>query len=233
MRSLGQLSAGMIHEINNPLNFAATGIYTLRNQAKHLSEPQRPEYLDTLSDVEEGVKRVKDLVSKMREFSHSGGGEAECVDVADIVESALRFLSHEWRGKVDVQRQIPAGQTIWANKNRTVQVVLNLVQNSLDSVTKKNFQDETPAVQIVGRLEGGQSFLSIRDNGGGINPEHLDKIFDPFFTTKDVGEGMGLGLSICYRIVQDCGGRICVKSDPGKSCEFTLEFSADQPVVST
>ena len=70
----------------------------------------------------------------------------------------------------------------------------------------------------------GSSILSVRDNGTGIDPKHLDKIFDPFFTTKDVGEGMGLGLSICYSIVQEYGGKISVKTEPGKFCEFTLEF---------
>ena len=73
-------------------------------------------------------------------------------------------------------------------------------------------------------LRTGRSILSVRDNGTGIDPKHLDKIFDPFFTTKDVGEGMGLGLSICYRIVQEYGGKISVKTEPGKFCEFTLEF---------
>ena len=74
--------------------------------------------------------------------------------------------------------------------------------------------------------ESRKSILVVRDNGSGIDKEHLDKIFDPFFTTKDVGEGMGLGLAICYRIVQDCDGRIGVRTEPGKFCEFTLEFPA-------
>ena len=76
-------------------------------------------------------------------------------------------------------------------------------------------------------MESGRSWLSIRDNGEGIDTKHLDKIFDPFFTTKDVGEGMGLGLSICHRIVQDYNGRIAVRSEHGKFCEFTLEFPAE------
>jgi len=75
-------------------------------------------------------------------------------------------------------------------------------------------------------LEADKSILTVRDNGTGIKAEHLDKIFDPFFTTKDVGEGMGLGLSICYRIVQECEGHIAVRTEPGKFCEFALEFPA-------
>jgi two-component system sensor histidine kinase PhcS len=104
--------------------------------------------------------------------------------------------------------------------------VVNLLQNSLDAVRRKTFTDEKPTVSVEGRVEPGKSLLVIRDNGGGIAAEHLDKIFDPFFTTKDVGEGMGLGLAICYRIVQEYDGRISVRTERGKFCEFTLEFPA-------
>ena len=87
-------------------------------------------------------------------------------------------------------------------------MIVNLLQNSLDALKIKSFAPgEKPAIWIEGRVENGKSFLSVRDNGTGITPKHLDKIFDPFFTTKDVGEGMGLGLSICYSIVQEYGGK--------------------------
>ena len=103
--------------------------------------------------------------------------------------------------------------------------MVNLLQNSLDALKTKSFATgEKPVIWIEGRVEKGQSILSIRDNGTGIDAKHLDKIFDPFFTTKDVGEGMGLGLSICYSIVQEYGGKISVKTEPGKFCEFMLEF---------
>ena len=82
-------------------------------------------------------------------------------------------------------------------------------------------------IWIEGRVENERSILSLRDNGPGIDAKHLGKIFDPFFTTKEVGKGMGLGLSICYRIVQGYGGKISVKSEPGKFCEFTLEFPVE------
>ena len=101
----------------------------------------------------------------------------------------------------------------------------NLLQNSLDAMKQKTFADgEKPTIWLESRVENGRSILSVRDNGSGIGAEHLDKIFDPFFTTKDVGEGMGLGLSICYRIVREYEGRISVKTESGKFCEFTLEF---------
>jgi len=116
-------------------------------------------------------------------------------------------------------------QTVWANKNKLIHVFTNLLQNSLDALKTKEFKDgEKPKITIDGSMSDGRSVLRVRDNGPGIDQQHLDKIFDPFFTTKDVGEGMGLGLSICYRIVQECDGRISVKTEVGKYCEFALEF---------
>lgn len=224
MASLGVMSAGIIHEINNPLNYAATGLYTLRQKGKYIAADQQADFEDILKDVEDGVTRVKTIVSDLRTFSHPETESRDPVLVADVVESALRFLSSEWRDKVNIQQNLESQQTILANHNKLVHVVLNLLQNSLDALSGKKFQNEPATIWIEGRVENGLSRLVIRDNGPGIASEHLDKIFDPFFTTKDVGEGMGLGLSICYRIVQDYDGRIAVRTEPGKFCEFALEF---------
>jgi two-component system sensor histidine kinase PhcS len=226
LASLGRMSAGIIHEINNPLNFAITGLFTLRNKGKYLAPEQQEDYTEILNDVEEGVKRVKTIVSDLQMFTHPETESRDQVAVAEVVASALRFLSNEWRDKVQIDQQIAGQQTIWVNKNKLIHLVTNLLQNSLDALRTKSFQDEKPTIRIEGRVENGSSILSVRDNGSGIAPAVVDKIFDPFFTTKDVGEGMGLGLSICYRIVQEAGGKISVKTEPGKFCEFTLEFPA-------
>ncbi len=227
LASLGRMSAGIIHEINNPLNFATTGLYTLRNKGKYLAPEQQEEYAEVLKDVEEGIRRVKTIVSDLRSFSHSENEQIDQVDVCELVTCALRFLSHEYRDKIQIEQKVSETQTIWANKNKLIQVCVNLLQNSIDALkTKPAMDGEKPTIWIEGREEAGKSSLVIRDNGEGIEPQNLDKIFDPFFTTKDVGEGMGLGLSICYRIVQECDGRILVKSERGQFCEFTLEFPA-------
>ena len=226
LASLGRMSAGIIHEINNPLNFATTGLFTLRNKAKLLAPEEQAEYADILKDVEEGIKRVKNIVSDLRMFTHPNAEQIEQVEVGEVVALALRFLSNEWRDKVQVEQKLPDDQTVSANKNKLIHVCVNLLQNSLDALKRKSFNGEQPTIWIEGRMDNGKSLLAIRDNGMGIEPKHIDKIFDPFFTTKDVGEGMGLGLSICYRIVQEYDGRIAVRSEPGKFCEFTLEFPA-------
>ena len=226
LASLGRLSAGIIHEINNPLNFATTGLFTLRNKGKYLAPEQQEEYADTLKDVEEGIKRVKTIVSDLRTFTHPETESRDQVDVPEVVASALRFLSAEWKDKVRIEQKLAEHQTVWANKNMLIQALLNFLQNSIDALKAKSFEKEQPTIWIEGRLERDKSLLVVRDNGTGIGEEHLNKIFDPFYTTKDVGKGMGLGLAICHRIVQDCEGRISVRTEPGKFCEFTLEFPA-------
>ena len=226
MASLGRMSAGIIHEINNPLNFATTGLFTLRNKGKYLAADQQEEYQEILKDVEDGIKRVKNIVSDLRMFSHPDTESRDQVEVAEVVGSALRFLSNEWKDKVQLEQHLAEHQTIWANKNKLIHVLVNLLQNSLDAMKAKSFDGDKPTIWIESRLEPGKSILTVRDNGSGISSENLDKIFDPFFTTKDVGEGMGLGLSICYRIVQECEGHIAVRTEPGKFCEFALEFPA-------
>ena len=228
LASLGRMSAGIIHEINNPLNFATTGLFTLRNKGKFLVEEERAEYAEILEDVEEGIKRVRNIVSDLRAFTHPDVVQLDHVEVDQIVASALRFLSNEWKEQVEIVQDLPANQTIWANQSKLTQVVVNLLQNSLDTLKTKSFAEGKPTIWIEGRADAAQSSLIIRDNGEGIDPLVMGKIFDPFFTTKDVGRGMGLGLSICYRIVQDFEGRISVRSEPGKFCEFKLEFPSRQ-----
>ncbi len=227
MASLGRMSAGIIHEINNPLNFATTSLFTLRKKAKHIAPEQKADYEDILKDVEDGISRVKNIVSDLRMFTHPSTEELDNVDASEAVASALRFLSNELKDKVIIEQKLPEHQTVHANKNKLIHVFVNLIQNSLDALRSKPFNNgEKPTIWIEGRVENGASCLIVRDNGTGIAEEHRDKIFDPFFTTKDVGEGMGLGLSICYRIIQESQGKIAVRTEVGKFCEFTLEFPA-------
>ena len=225
MASLGRMSAGIIHEINNPLNFATTGLFTLRKKAKHVAPEQQEEYNDILKDVEEGVSRVKNIVSDLRMFTHPNTDNLDQVDVNEVVTSALRFLSNEMKDKVVIEQKLAEGQIVQANKNKLIHVFVNLFQNSLDALKSKPFNNgERPTIWIESVESGDKVALLVRDNGPGITSEHMDKIFDPFYTTKDVGEGMGLGLSICYRIMQEAKGRITVRTELGKLCEFKLEF---------
>ena len=231
LASLGRMSAGIIHEINNPLNFATTGLFALRNKCKQLGAEERRQYEEILGDVEEGIKRVRNIVSDLRMFSHPGAGLAEPVNVPEAVNTSLRFLAGEWKEKVKIEQDLAPDQIVMADRNKLIHVLVNLLQNSLDAMHKKRFENDEPTIWVQGRTAGDRGFITLRDNGPGIEQKNLNKIFDPFFTTKDVGEGMGLGLSICHRIVQNYGGRISVKTEPGEFCEFTLDFPLKtQPV---
>jgi signal transduction histidine kinase len=224
LASLGRMSAGIIHEINNPLNFAKTGLFTLKSMVTSLVREDTAEFLDVLRDMEGGINRIIHIVSDLRTFTRPDVGLLETVSVLIVVESALRFLSHEWRDKVRIEKNIPQTLTIQANRNQATQVLVNLLQNALDALRNKTFVDAKPTIWL-GAVQGhSDTVITVHDNGEGIAPENLPKIFDPFFTTKDVGAGMGLGLSISYRIMQQHGGRIDVSSEPGEYSEFKLFF---------
>src|SRR6266850_5011455 len=225
LASLGRMSAGIIHEINNPLNFAKTALYVLRIMTESLSANEKKEFGEVLEDMGEGINRISSIVSDLRTFTQPHLSQLEKVSVSEVVNSALRLLSNEWENKVRVEKEIPEHQMIWANRNQITQVMVNLLQNALHALEKKHCSESGAIIWIRGIDENGESLIIVRDNGEGITSENLQKIFDPFFTTKDVGEGMGLGLSICYRIMKQHGGRIQVESERGTYAEFTLHFS--------
>jgi C4-dicarboxylate-specific signal transduction histidine kinase len=224
LASLGRLSAGLIHEINNPLNYAKTNLYALKEHGRHLAAERQTEYGEILKDIEDGINRVHTIVGDLRSFTHPRADQFGPVEVEKVVTLALRFLSHELADGIKVEVAIPPDQVVRGNQNLIVQILINLLQNSVDAMKEKTYSEGGPVLRVEGRREGRREVLSIRDNGMGVSPEILGKIFDPFFTTKDVGQGMGLGLAICHRIMQDHGGTISVKSEPGKFCEFALEF---------
>jgi signal transduction histidine kinase len=224
MASLGRMSAGIIHEINNPLNYAKTGLFTLRKKSKHVPSDQQEDFAEVLKDIEDGVDRVKDIVSDLRTFTHPREDKLDEVEVGKPVAAALRFLSGEWKDKVPVHQQFNAHQIIMGNESTLLQLLTNLFQNALDALKSRGERPDEAAIWIEDKLTEHTYSLIIRDSGSGIPSHVLDKIFDPFFTTKDVGQGMGLGLSICYRIMQQHEGRINVRTEPGKFTEFTLEF---------
>jgi two-component system sensor histidine kinase PhcS len=224
--SLGRLSAGIIHEINNPLNFAATGLYVLKSQGQRMAAEEPKEFDEVVRDVEEGLQRVKNIVSDLRSFTHPDAQQQEVVKISEVITSSLRLLSNEWKEKVQIDQAVPTDLVCRANKNKLTQVFVNLIQNSLDALKNKPVGPEPPIIRISGHQEDGKVFVSVRDNGEGIDPQNLSKVFDPFFTTRDVGQGMGMGLSICYRIIQELQGSISVASERGKYCEFTIELPA-------
>lgn len=224
MASLGRLSAGIMHEMNNPLNYIKTGLHVLKSKEKLLPESDRPEFNEIVRDIEEGITRVQAIVNELRSFAHPHPGKEEPIEVESLISSALRFMSHELKNAARVRLELLPGHVITGNRNKLLQVLINLLQNSVYAIEKKGYTNGEGMIEITSSRANGFDRIVVRDNGTGIDPEHLTKIFEPFFTTKDVGEGMGLGLSICYRILEEHGGRISVRSEPGQYAEFTLEL---------
>jgi signal transduction histidine kinase len=225
MASLGRLSAGLMHEVSNPLNFMKTTVHVLRTRAAAIPDGARKEFVEILTDMDDGLARVQGIVGDLRRFAHPDPSMREGVRVEEVVAVALRFLGHELGDGVKLETALEPAHAVFANRNQLVHVLINLLQNSLYAVRRKAYPpDEGPRVWIESAADRDVDRLVVRDNGPGVRAEHLDKLFEPFFTTKEVGEGVGLGLSICYRIVEQHHGRIAVDSRPGEFCRFTIEL---------
>jgi two-component system, sensor histidine kinase PhcS len=227
MNSLGRFSAGLMHDVLNPLNFARTGLFLLR---KKLRNHPQVEVGPVLNDIEDGLKRVDNIVSDLRSFTHPGEQPAEAVELTDIFNVALRFVANELKEKnISVDLGVNPGQKAWISRNQFILVLVNLLENSIDALEEKKFPaGESPMIHIRSSEEKGRSLIYLRDNGPGIDPKNASKVFDPFFTTKDIGKGTGLGLSICFGIIRSYGGEIRVTSEPGKFCEFILNLPAEE-----
>ncbi|MDB6119917.1 MAG: Two-component system, sensor histidine kinase PhcS [Verrucomicrobiaceae bacterium] len=223
LASLGRMSAGIIHEINNPLNFTNQAIFVLKKKGKHLPEGERDNFERILNDVKEGIGRVSSIVSDLRSFSHPDSGSASAVSLADVVQNAARLMSNELKDhNVDFDAEVPENMTVMGDRNQIIQVLINLVQNAIDASMGR----PEPLITVHTTESLGRQYLHVRDNGCGIPAENLAKIFDPFFTTKEVGEGMGMGLSVSFRMMNQMGGGIEVTSEVDQGTEFTLWFPA-------
>jgi C4-dicarboxylate-specific signal transduction histidine kinase len=219
------MSAGLIHEINNPLNYARTALHALRGKQRLLPEAEQPDFDEILRDTEDGITRVAGIISDLREFSHPNPLAMAPLAIRETAESSLRFLASEGRDQVKVDNELPEDLILTGNQQKLVQLFVNLLQNAFDALTAKQFVDgEVPRLRLHHRQRPGWVTVCLRDNGPGMDRETIEKAFDPFFTTKEPGKGVGLGLSICYQIMAEHGGRIEVASEPGKYCEFALEF---------
>ena len=229
MASLGRMSAGIIHEVNNPLNYANSALYLLKKEVNQLPEISRERMADTLHDVDEAVQRVRGIVTNLRMFAYPNPQDFEWLTMQEVLDISLSFVRSEInQNQVKVEIQVAQAWEVWGNKNQLIHLLMNLMQNAMDSMNEKKFEEGVnPTLIIRGGIEN-ENLLSIRDNGLGIKEQDRERIFDPFFTTRDVGKGMGLGLSICYKIIQQHQAQVRVESEVGKFCEFFIEFPSQK-----
>jgi two-component system, NtrC family, sensor kinase len=252
MASLGQLAAGVAHELNNPAGFIYGNIEILDEctrgverllrfyetvplpselavRARQIKEAM--DYENALADLRsiicdcrEGAERIRDVVQNLRTFSRLDEAEFKKVDIHEGLDSTLRLLSREF-GNVNVALSRDYGELPLVDcfAGQLNQVWLNLLVNAAHAVR------EGGEVGIKTRREGASAVVEISDTGHGIAPENLSRIFDPFFTTKPVGEGTGLGLSVTYSIIERHRGTISVESQPGQGTTFTVTIPVDAP----
>lgn len=232
LASLGRMSAGLIHEINNPLNYARQGLHLIAQATPNLPEADRAEFADIVKDVEDGVNRVVRIISDLRGFTRTTNETNQIFEVKPLAERTLRFFSHEWKDGIRAETEVPDGLEMRGDSNHITQVLVNLIQNAIDAMRTKTYPEgESPVIKIIGMNEGSHVQIRVRDNGPGVSPDIRHQIFDPFFTTKDVGAGMGLGLAICHRVIEEHDGRIDLRSEPGAFSEFILEFPSPDAIV--
>jgi len=192
--------------------------------ALHLSEPSPTKLRRVrvrLTEMREGLHRVKELVVSLRTFSRLDEGEFKTVDVGESIDSVLLFLKHKMNGRIQVEKQYGSVRTLSCYAGRLNQVLMNLIANAVDAI------EGTGKIVIRTGQADGRFVISVRDTGAGIPEGIRSRIFDPFFTTKAVGQGTGLGLAISYGIVQDHRGSIEVQSQEGVGSEFTVKIPLD------
>lgn len=220
MAALGTLAAGLLHEVNNPVNYSLMALNMSMMDAAVVNSPDLKE---SLGDAKEGMQRVQSIVSDLKTFAYQKPGDdpGRIFLFEKALQSALRLTGFELKG-IAVSVELPMDTHVRGDEPALIGVLINLLGNAalaLHKAARKAPRIEVRAVRTASRLE-----VTVRDNGTGILPEHLARVFEPFFTTRDVGKGLGLGLSVSYAIVQRHGGALRVSSEPGVWTEFAFDL---------
>jgi len=256
MACLGQLAAGVAHEINNPVGFVLSNVETLTeyievlvgllgsyesiaggdsDKISQLKKDQDVDYIledidQVMVDSKSGLIRVKDIVNNLKSFARADDGEKKSVNVNECLTSTLKVvwneLKYHVKVKTDFQEDVP---NVCAMAGELSQVFMNLLVNAGHAIKDQG------EVEIKTFSRDQHVFVEIKDNGCGIPLDIQSKIFDPFFTTKPVDRGTGLGLSISYGIIQGCGGSIAIDSSPGNGASFLIALpcvtDVEEPMV--
>ena len=252
MASIGQLAAGVAHEINNPIGYVNSNLGALRQYVQNLlrlvsayeqheaeltSESRsalatlkqeidivylREDVTDLLTESLGGLQRVKRIVQDLKDFSHISDSEMQWANVQDGLESTLNVVWNELKYKAEVIKDYGSLPEVECIPSQINQVFMNLLVNAAQAIT------EHGTITLRTRQDGENVCIEVTDTGSGIPPDIIKRIFDPFFTTKPVGTGTGLGLSITHGIIRKHNGRIEVASEPGKGTTFRITLPIRQ-----
>jgi two-component system, NtrC family, sensor kinase len=252
MISLGELVAGVAHELNNPIAFIYSNMLHMIEYVKKLKlvvveyrkalaglpPKERERLLGLERDLEidyiledmveltqscvDGANRTKEIVLGLRTFSRMDESTFKEADLHEGLRNTLKLLSSEFRARIQVHEDFGDLPLVECNSSQMNQVFMNLISNAAQAIQGKG------EIWLRTRRESGQAVIEIEDSGSGMSKQTMEKIFDPFFTTKKVGEGTGLGLSIAYGLVQKHQGTIHVDSQPGRGSRFTIRIPLRQ-----
>ncbi|MBK8884553.1 MAG: AAA family ATPase [Bacteroidales bacterium] len=252
MASLGQLIAGIAHEINNPVTFISAGVDSLVTNLDEVGQVLKiyqsitPESVESklveieklkdklefreamteigklIESIKNGTRRTTEIVKGLRTFSRLDEDSIKISDIHDGLDSTLILLRNKYKNRIDIVKHYGDIPAVECYPGQLSQVFMNILSNAVDSI------DEKGTITIRTMLSDEYVRISIRDTGKGIPDDIVMKIFDPFYTTKDVGKGTGLGLSISQRIIEQHKGTISVKSEPGTGSEFIIQLPVKQ-----
>jgi PAS domain S-box-containing protein len=255
MASIGQLAAGVAHEINNPIGFVNSNMSTLNRYVETLLSVVRStneavtqaapgtalaaridainreadlaflqeDIGELVSESLDGLKRVRDIVQSLKDFSHMGETDWHFADLHAGLETTLNIVANEIKYKATVERRYGRLPEVKCLASQLNQVFMNLLVNAAQAIRERG------VITIATGVEGDWVWVAISDTGCGIPPHNMNRIFEPFFTTKPVGSGTGLGLSLSYSIINKHGGRIEVASTPEVGTTFTLRLPVVPP----
>ena len=226
LAAVGRLAAGVVHEINNPLatiSACAESLEARVNEGTFDGSAALEDLRDYLGLIRSEAFRCKSITMGLLDFSRTRTSDHVTIDLADVVRSAARLLSHQKRtSAVEFELEIADDLAhVSGDPGQLQQAVIALATNALDAMS-----DSGGLLTIRARNEADKVVLEISDTGIGIPQEHLTKIFEPFFTTKEIGRGTGLGLAVCYGILTEHGGTLNVQSTVGTGTTFTITLSA-------
>jgi PAS domain S-box-containing protein len=232
MTTLGQMAAGIAHEINQPLNVIQVCADLFLKMIRNGIQIENEQLTSLVNDISRNVQRASDIIKHMRDFARQSEVARNKVNINDPIKDVFNVLgyqvkSHEVELVLDLDENLPF---ILAEHNRLEQVFINMVTNAIDAMDEKRAKSDDPdcekTLTIRTFVENNKVNAIVSDTGVGVPQEIKDKIFEPFFTTKDVGKGTGLGVSISYGIIKDYDGEIQIDSQVGQGTTFSLQFPA-------
>ncbi len=230
MASLGILSAGVAHEINNPLNFIQGGVEGLEHSLKKHNELEGKGYSELIDAIKEGISRASKIVASLNEFSHSADERDEPCHIHHMINNCLTMIQYRLKEGIKVRKEFSDQEVlVMGNNGKIHQAFLNIVTNAMQAI------EDQGEITIKTWVDEDYVIIEFKDTGHGIKPDDLSKITEPFFSTKDPGKGTGLGLSITYSIIADHNGQLSYSSiwGSGTTAKVTLPLMQKESETKT